>query len=41
MRREEAKKRKIINEIKNNEDEKKLFNDFEKGWEVIYKNLSN
>ena len=39
--REEAKKIKIKEELEKNEDMKKLFNNFKKGWENIYNDLSN
>ncbi len=39
--REEAKKIKIKEELEKNEDMKKLFNNFKKGWEKIYNDLSN
>ena len=39
--REEAKKRTIKGELENNEEMKKLFEKFKKGWKNIYKNLSN
>ena len=39
--REEAKKRTIKGELENNEEMKKLFEKFKKGWKNIYKDLSN
>ena len=39
--REEAKKKLIKNEIENDENMKILFQNFKKGWEKIYKKLSN
>ena len=39
--REEAKKIKIKEELEKNEDMKKLFSNFKKGWENIYNDLSN
>ena len=39
--REEAKKIIIKNELNNDNEMKKLFNDFKRGWKNIYKKLSN
>ena len=39
--REEAKKKTIKGELKNNDDMQKLFDKFKKGWKNIYKDLSN
>jgi len=39
--RKEAKEKKLKEEFKNDNEMKKLFNNFKDGWKKIYKNLSN